>query len=149
MLFKSCNTFVKLSWGVPRSTHTYLVENVLASNFVSARHQVMGRYVTFFQSLLNSPNREVRILTRIVAQDKRSVTRQNIEHISNVSGLSPWDYSKSRITAELGKCEVKETVAWRLPFLCKLLDQKWCNTKKCSTEQLDSIQIWIDSICST
>lgn len=70
MYFKSWNTFVKLSWGVPRSTHTYLVENVLAKNFISARHQVMGRYVTFFQSLLNSPNREVRILLELYLKTK-------------------------------------------------------------------------------
>ena len=135
--------------GVSWSTHTYLVENVLEKNFISAQHQVMGRYITFFQSLLNSPNMEVRILARIVLQNKRSVTWLNMDYLSEVSGLSPWDYSKTRITAELSKCEVKDIDTWRLSFLSKLLDQRWCNNNTNSTQQLDSIQVWIDSICST
>ena len=43
MYFKLWNTFVKLSWSVPRSTHTYLVENLLAKDFLLARHQVLVR----------------------------------------------------------------------------------------------------------
>ena len=146
-LFKSWNTLTKLAWGVPRSTHTYLVENVLASSFLSARHQVLGRYVTFFQSLLTSPNREVRILARIVSQDKRSVTRLNIEYVTKLSGLSPWDFNKSRIVGALQKCEVKECDQWRLPFLTKLIEQR--SYKLHIVEETLSIQTWIDSICST
>ena len=33
-IFKCWNTAVKLTWNVPRSTYTYLVENLLAKNFV-------------------------------------------------------------------------------------------------------------------
>ena len=72
-LFKSWNTCVKLTWGVPRSTYTYLVENVLASNFISLRHQVYGRFVNYFQGLFKSSSREVRHLARIVSRDIRSV----------------------------------------------------------------------------
>ena len=32
-VYRSWNTSVKLAWGLPRSTHTFLVENVLARNF--------------------------------------------------------------------------------------------------------------------
>ena len=36
--FKSWNTFVKLSWGVPVNTHTNLFENVFACGFISSRN---------------------------------------------------------------------------------------------------------------
>ena len=147
MYFKSWNTFVKLCWGVPRSTHTFLVENVFAKNFIPARHQVLGRYVSFLKSLLSSPSREVRILTRNVIQDISSVTRQNIDYIERLSGLSPLDFNKSRITKQLPKSVVKDTDVWRISLLLKLLDQR----RDLSTNLLntDSTQSWIDSLCST
>ena len=43
-IFKCWNTAVKLIWNVPRSTYTYLVENMLAKNFVTLRHQMYSRY---------------------------------------------------------------------------------------------------------
>lgn len=53
-LFKSWNTCIKLIWGVPRSTFTYLVKNTLTNDFVSLRHQVYGRYINYFQGLFKS-----------------------------------------------------------------------------------------------
>ena len=95
-LFKSWNTCIKLIWGVPRSTYTYLVENVLAADFVSLRNQVYGRYVSYFQNLFRSSSREIRHLVRIVSRDSRSVTCRNIEHLTALIGLSPWDFSSGR-----------------------------------------------------
>ena len=65
--FKSWNTAVKIVYNVPRSTFTYLVEGHLAAGFTSPPKQIMSRYPTFFQSLMNSPSREVALLARIVA----------------------------------------------------------------------------------
>ena len=146
--FKSWNTFVKLSWGVPVSTHTNLVEHLFARNFLSSRHQIMSRYVTFFQSLLNSPSREVRLMTRIVAADKKSVTSQNVAHITEISkGLSPWDYSKSRIMNELPRSPIEETDQWRFTFIEKLLLSR--DEKFIACEDSTSIQQWLDALCTT
>ena len=103
--------------------------------------------LSYFQSLLSSPSREVRILTRIVMQDSRSVTRQNIDYIEKLSGLSPWDFNKVRITNELPKTEVKDNDVWRVCLLFKLLEQRQeLQSKMLST---DSTQSWIDALCST
>ena len=95
--FKAWNTCVKLIWNVPRSTYTYIVEQVLASNFVSLRNHVYSRYVNFFQQLFRSSSREVRHLVRIVSRDVRSVTCRNVQLITDLSGLSPWDLARWRI----------------------------------------------------
>ena len=145
--FKAWNTFVKLSWDVPRSTHTYLVEHFLAKDFTPTRNQVLSRYVTFLHSLLNSPNREVRILARIVTQDYKSVTRQNIDYIHERSGLSPLNYGKSRIQIELPKSELSENNLWRISLLAKLLEKRQIQTT--AAEDIRPTQIWIDSLCST
>ena len=68
-IFKCWNTAVKLTWNVPRSTYTYLVENLLAKNFVPLRHQMYSRYATFFQNLLKSSSKEVVLLANIVSRD--------------------------------------------------------------------------------
>ena len=86
--FKAWNTCVKLVYGVPRSTFTYLVEGYLASEHVSLRNQIIARYPGFFRSLLGSPSKEVRLLARIVQLDPRSTTCSNLRYISQMSDLS-------------------------------------------------------------
>ena len=145
--FKTWNTFVKLTWNVSRSTFTYIVDNVLGTNFVSLRHQVYARYVNFFQNLFKSASIEVRHLARIVARDVRSVTSRNVRLIETVSGLSPWDYSKWRIKEKLAKTEIPDNNLWRVGLLQKLLVQRQENNALCiDTKQLDGM---IDSLCST
>ena len=87
-LFKSWNTCIKLIWGVPRSTFTYLVENTLANNFVSLRHQVYGRYINYFQGLFKSSSKEVRRLDRILSREFRSVTSRNLTLLTRETGLA-------------------------------------------------------------
>ena len=55
--FKAWNTWVKLTWGVPRSRYTYIVENTLAAGFTSLRNQVYARYVSYFQKLCQSASK--------------------------------------------------------------------------------------------
>ena len=142
-LFKSWNTCVKLVWGVPRSTFTYLVENTLARDFVSLRHQVYGRYVNYFQGLFNSSSKEVRHLARIVSRDVRSVTCKNVTLLKEVTGLSPWDFSKWRIQEKLLKTAVPSNDEWRSGLLVKLLE-----TRRSSVDH-EHLDRMIDSLCST
>ena len=62
----------------PRSTFTDLVEDYLAIDFMSLWKQVLGRYPAFFQKLLSSPSKEVRLLANIVSRDPRSTTSKNL-----------------------------------------------------------------------
>ena len=134
---------MKLTWGVPRSTYTYLVENVLASNFISLRHQVYGRFVNYFQGLFKSSSREVRHLARIVSRDIRSVTCRNVLLLKEVTGLSPWDYSKRRIEDKLRRKSVPESDEWRPGLLLKLLEMRR------GTEDRKNLDKMIESLCTT
>ena len=123
-LFKSWNTCMKLFWG---GTFTYLVENVLASNFMSLRHQIYGRYVNYFQGLFKSSSREVRHLARIVSRDVRSVTCRNVMLLSELTGLSPWDYNKWRIQEKFRNAAIPLNGEWR-PGLDWLQEETTCKT---------------------
>ena len=51
---------------------------MLTGKLPSTRKKLMCQYVNFFQKLLVSPIREVRVLARIVGRDNRSVTGINL-----------------------------------------------------------------------
>lgn len=144
---KSWNTFVKLAWDVPRSTYTYLVENVLADKFVPFRKQIYSRYVNFFQNLLTSCSKEIRHLARIVSRDARSIVFKNVKLIEEISGLSPWDYSGWRIQQKIENTPVPPGNGWRISFLVKLLEQR--RERRALLENTSNLDLMINSLCNT
>ena len=70
-VYRSWNTTVKLVWNLPRSTHNYFVEHLLAKSFNSVRKKVLSQYVSFLHRLGNSVSTEVRLMSRIAAADIR------------------------------------------------------------------------------
>ena len=59
-VFNCWNTCVKLAWGVPRSTHSYIVDSLLSSGIPSVRACVLARYLKFYESVTTSSSDEVR-----------------------------------------------------------------------------------------
>ena len=51
MFFRSWKTCVKLAYGVPRWTKTFLVDHLLTVNLVSAREEVLTRFTGFVEKL--------------------------------------------------------------------------------------------------
>ena len=88
-LFKRyCNTWktcIKLTWGVPRSTHSYFLD-YLSGGLVTVRRDVIARYAGFYRSLLNSPCREVNIMARMALKDVRTVTSRNLKMLETEPG---------------------------------------------------------------
>ena len=106
---QSWNTCVKLVYNVPISTYTYLVEGFLAMNMVSMRNKVMSQYSGFFRKLLASPCREVCGLARIVAEDPRSNTCQNLRLVSRITGLNrPYDFASFKFRSRLPTLKVPD-----------------------------------------
>ena len=107
--FKSWNTTVKLVWGVPRSTFTYLVEGFFAGEQISLRNQILSRYPGFFRGLLSSPSKEIRILARIVKDDPRSTTCRNLRYLSQKTSMQQVErFSSWRVKGALGMKQVPE-----------------------------------------
>ena len=145
--FKAWNTFVKLTFEVPRSTFTYLVEGYLAKDFVSLRNQILGRYPSFFQKLLKSPSKEIRLLANIVGRDPKSTTYKNIQHVKNLSSLDPWDFSSQSIKIQLPVKKVPDNQKWRLGLMANLMEIR--EDKFVNAEDASRICAMLDSLCST
>ena len=146
-VFRSWNTCVKLAWDVPRSTHTYLVDQLLAVNHCSIKKQLLSRYVKFHKGLLKSKSVEVQVLANVVSRDIRSVTGKNLAHIETVTGLDPWRTNSTKVSESVPDAEVPEADMWRLPLLCQYLFQRM--EMETNLEDTKNISSLIDSLCSS
>ena len=147
MYFRSWNTCVKLAWNVSRSTHTYLVNHLLAVNHSSLREQLLVRYVRFFQKLQKSKSSPVQLLVNIVARDIRSTTGRNLSLIQTETGLDPWKTSAHQVNEALVRESVPDEDNWRLPLLCQFLTRR--EEMETNLEDTKNITELIDSLCSS
>ena len=120
----------------------------VAAGFVPIRHKVISRYVKFFQSLIRSKSKEVRLIAELAAKDKSSTTGKNLAKMRQETGLNPWVTSPFEVRLKLHEADVKVPVSdeWRLPYLQKLLEQR----HELELELLDTKEIdkFINIICS-
>ena len=126
-VYKSWNTAVKLAWGCPQQTRTYILQNMLSCGFSSARVDILSKFVSFFKSLRYSASKEVQVLSRLVSRDVRSCTGKNLLLLQELSGLSPWTVSSTRlkqVLMEKEQCQVPIEDQWRLPYLESLISQR-------------------------
>ena len=75
---------------------------------------------------MENPSLEVSILVHLVGRDIRTTTGNNLHLIRDLTGLDPWSCTSRLVKEELVN-SVKEVPAqdmWRLPYLCKLLEQR-------------------------
>ena len=123
-VFNAWNTGVKLTWGVPRATRSYLVQKVLDGGITSAKVYILARYAGFFQSLRKSPCHEVRVMAGLASRDIRTTTGGNLRLLEELVGLDPWVFGSSRLKEDLAKnetCEVPPLDQWRIPYSSKTL----------------------------
>ena len=141
------NTSVKLVHNVPRSCHTYLVENVLASEFFPTKTELMSRYVNFHRNISTSASFELCLLAKIVTNDVRSTTRKNLSVIELETSLDPSLASPQEVKSSVKPCEIPRNQDWRFNLLQNLLNER----REMDSLMLDTkiISHMIDSLCSS
>ena len=146
-VYRSWNTCVKLTWDLPRSTHNYFVEHLLAKDFSSVRMRIMTQYVAFLKRLGKSVSDEVRILSSIAASDVRSVTGKNCLNLENEFSLNPWKETPGSFRKKYKVYDVPNQDTWRLPLLASLLREK--HELDVTGENIENITGLIESLCSS
>ena len=114
----------KLAWDVPRSCHTYLVDEVLAPHMASLEATLLSRFVGFFRSLVTSPSGEVMVLALLAARDLRSSLGSNLALVREKTGLDPWVAGSSELHSSLEAATTKKVPDqdfWRPQLLQQLL----------------------------
>ena len=120
-VYHAWSTCVKLTWDVPRSTHTYLVEDVLAKDFLTVKQQLVGRFIGFFRGLLKSQSPEVQIVANMVGRCALSTTGSNLLKINRETGHDPWVEQSWKIQQSVTRAEVPIQDAFRVQYLKKLI----------------------------
>ena len=126
-VFNAWTTAVKLAWGVPRATRSYLVQQVLVPGVSSARADILARYGGFYRGLRKSPSCEVAVMANLAGRDIRSTTGRNLAYLQECSGLDPWVFGSARLKEEILKNEAVEVPPldeWRISYLRNLLEQR-------------------------
>ena len=144
-LYRSWSTCTKLVWKCPRATKTFLVQNLLAVDFIPVRVQLLTRFVKFFQQLLKCHSREIMVVANIVARDVRSTTGYNVAMLERETGLSPWDVTPGKFKEAFPRVQVPHQDEWRIPYLRRLLKERY--TLENNMKDTDIITELIDSLC--
>ena len=148
--FSAQTVGVKLTWGVPRATHTYFVQQCLAPGATSARAEVLARLTGFYAGLRNSPSPEVRTVALLASRDLRTTTGSNIRKVEEASGLSVWTSTTPQIRSAVRSNELVPVPLedmWRLPYLKRLLEQRLQYHYRGEKEKETQTQSLIDSLC--
>ena len=148
-VYNAWNTSVKLAWGCPQQTRTYILQQLLNRGYTSARVDMLTRFAKFFHGLRCSASHEVQVLSRFVARDIQSVTGQNLRLIHEVSQLNPWSASYRKLKERLVDAEQVEVPAqdrWRLPYHCSLLSQRGMAHNMAMDDEEQTLTDLIDSL---
>jgi hypothetical protein len=147
MIYRCWNTAAKLTWDVPWSTFTFLVDRVLSGDMASVRDGILTRYDMFLQSLHKSNSKEIRILASISSVDGRSTTESNTMKISRETDLDLRACSRQTVKNALSQRTVPEEEEWRIPLLARLLkERRACIEAEEDSKHLDSM---IVVVCSS
>ena len=143
------STCVKLAWGVPRATHTYLVDNLLSAGIPSVRGSVLARYCRFFESVKSSRSIEVMVVANIAASDIRSMTGNNLFNLKKEANMdiTRENMGKARMVLLNMRTPVPAQDSWRIGCLQTFLSQKFqLEATHQSTDVIDSL---VESLCSS
>ena len=150
-VFNCWNTCVKLAWGVPRSTHSYLVDSLLSSGIPSVRASLLACFWNFSEGVKTSTSLEVRVVACLTSGDIRSISGSNlfgIRKLCNIDKLStPSSSAVKGMLLQGVKSSVPDLDSWRIGCLRKYLDERYqLQAALQATSEVDSL---IDSICSS
>ena len=146
--FKAWNIQARMAYGVPRETHTYLVEGVLCECFPSLKAQVLSRYPNFIRSLKNSPSKEIGFLVSLAKSDPSSNTYQNMEYLKVASeNESVFEFASWKVLEIFPRRTIPLNDMWRKRILNTLLDIRASQSFGGFNLSYEDLSSMINSLC--
>ena len=140
---------ILLSHNLPRATHHYFLP-LLAPGAVSAKAEIIARFVKFFRGLRAAPSHEVVSAALVLARDMRSTLARNLAFVERVTGQDAWAASPRLVRSIVMENEtVKPPLEdiWRVKYLDKLLGQREQLHSLGMEEEEEQVQLLIESLC--
>ena len=120
-LFTSWNILVRTVFGVPNTTHRYLIDQL--SNSQHLMVILYKRYLTFIQSILTSHKKCLASLASRMTKDQGSITKKNLNLISHESGVDEvLDVAPSFVVSTIVYAPTPIGEEWRHSLLLELID---------------------------
>ena len=148
-VYSAWDTAVKLTWGCPRYTRIFLLQQVLTCGDTSVKTDILSRYGKFMKGLRVSISKEVRVLFNLVARDLQTNTAKNIKLVEGVSETNLWTVGQSKLKKELHSNQLVDIPIrdkWRLIYLSSLLRQHQEASLHVQEDQMTRIQELINSL---
>ena len=117
---------MKLAWNInmPRTNHTWMVDNLLCCELPSARERIMAGFVGFLKRMRNSASWEVRIISDMVARDAGSVTGGNIISMRKEFKKDPREMTPKELRMMIKGAEVPSGQEWKMHLLEEMLEER-------------------------
>ena len=151
MIYASWRTNAKLVWGLPRQSKNYFLK-FLMPDTVPPNVALLTKFHKFFHGLLDSPSPEIQLVCRLSARDLRTNLGKNVKYLKEESGLDPWVFGAGRIKSELLKrhlVETQECDSWRLPYLGRLLSERFISYYNGDEQQENYLNTLIYSLVTS
>ena len=134
-----------LAHNLLRETHRFFLP-MLAPEAVSAKGEILARFIAFFRGRRTAPNHEVVTAALLLARHRRSMLARNIAYVMSQSGPASPQLVRS-VVMKRKAMEPPPENAWRLPYLAKLLAQREQLDTLSMEEEEGKVQQLIDSLC--
>ena len=140
-LYKSWNVAVRIGFGVPPSTHRYLIEPL--SGTPHAKTMLCSRYVKFKEMLCSSNKPVVKLLASLAVDDNRAVMGKTMTRMRKE--VQDSEITAKKIKSSLRYFPVPDQETWRLDFLEELVEAK---AKKILVENMtdEDVNLMIDML---
>ena len=148
-VYTAWDTCVKLTWGCPRWTRTFLLQQVLSFYETSARTDILSRYGKFSKNLRGSVSKEVRVLFNLVSRDLQTTTARNLRFVEAMSGTDIWTVSPGKLRQELDRyqqVDISPQDHWRISYLGSLLRLREEAKHQGEEDRFERLQELIDSL---
>ena len=142
---------VLLSHNLPRGTHRYFLP-LLAPGAVSARSEILARFVGFFHGLRKAPSHEIVTAALLCARDQRTTLGKNVSYVEELTGQDLWVTNPKivrKILVDLETVTPPPEDTWRLQYLAKLMRQREELHTMGMEEEKEELQIIINSLCTS
>ena len=147
-VYRAYTTNVKLTWDLPRSTHTWLVTHLLGCGLPTARETILSGFTGFLSRLKKSASWEVRFMAELEVRDATSVTGRNIMMFKRELGTDPRTLTpgQTRDLVRAAKEPVHPEEEWKLDMLSEMLEERKQLKAEGKKEELELKQFYCDTL---
>ena len=142
-IYKSWNVAVRMAFGVPPTTHRYLIEHM--SGTLHPKTMLSSRYSKFVESLCKSSKMEVALLANMAVQDNRTVMGKTVSRLKH-------ELNCQVLTSSLVRRNIKyfpQDEEWRLTFLYELLSAETNESTIDECFSSSDVRAMISSLCTS